>query len=166
MKLAIFVSALSLGLFALNVALNVAHADDGKTKKTSIGTDSNGNIKLEGAGGDLDINIGDAASQVDADVTTTTKSSIKIEGNGKKATLACDPNKEIIIEGNQHTITLTGDCKKVHVSGNGHTVTMVNVGALLVEGTNHHVSYKAGIGGKAPKIKTEGLNNAVKKIEK
>lgn len=139
----------------------------------SVVVDKNGNIKIDGSGGGVDLNLGDAADDVDiavkdaaGDVTVAKKGTLEINGSSKKLTAKCEPKTTVKINGSAHVITLTGECARIELSGSSNTVTAEAVGFIEVSGANNSIVYKSGLKKDVkPKIKTSGVGNKVSKLE-
>lgn len=128
-----------------------------------------GNKRVQVRTGNIQVDDGEGdRTEVEATGTKVTvggHNSLVIDGNSKVITHACDAThaKNIVISGNSHVITLSGDCEKVVVSGNSQAVTLDGVGNLVVSGNSNSVTYRRGIDNKPAKVTQSGNSNLVRK---
>ncbi|MCC6333742.1 MAG: DUF3060 domain-containing protein [Myxococcales bacterium] len=88
-----------------------------------------------------------------------------VTGQGRSGTHACGANEEVRISGQGHQLTLTGPCKKVQVSGQSNNVTTDTAEVIQVSGMSNQVSWKAGPGGKKPKVSLSGMGNSAPQLK-
>ncbi|GMU61905.1 MAG: hypothetical protein AMXMBFR34_36680 [Myxococcaceae bacterium] len=88
-----------------------------------------------------------------------------VTGQGRSGTHACGANEEVRISGQGHHLTLTGPCKKVQVSGQSNNVTTDTAEVIQVSGMSNQVSWKAGAGGKKPKVSLSGMGNSAPQLK-
>lgn len=165
-----FIARIASAVFCAGLAA-AALAED--KPAGSVVVDKNGNIKIDGSGGGVDLKLGDAADDVDTavkdvagEVTVAKKGTLEINGSSKKLNAKCEPKTTVKINGSSHVITLTGECGRIELSGAGHTITAEAVGFIEVSGANNTVVYKSGLNKDAkPKIKVSGVGNKVSKLE-
>jgi len=98
--------------------------------------------------------------------------------NGKTATHDCAKDPEVMVGGNENTITFTGTCtriaaagnrnkltiasvKRIDVPGNENTLTADEADAISVLGNRNTVTYGKGITSKKPKVTALGKDNKV-----
>lgn len=86
----------------------------------------------------------------------------EIDGLNRSETHACQPNEEVLITGQGHVLTLTGDCRKVQVSGQGNTISIEVLGALELSGMHNTVTWGAASRGRKPSLRVTGIGNSVK----
>ena len=85
---------------------------------------------------------------------------IFVDGNSKDLEFNCR-ERNAIIEGNNHIITLNGECDFLSVTGNGHKVYVDAVTTIKVTGNGNHVTYERGADRRSPRIIKSGLRNKV-----
>lgn len=90
------------------------------------------------------------------------KSLYEIDGMNRSETHVCQPNEEVLVTGQGHVLSLTGDCRKVQVSGQGHTITVEVLGALELSGIRNTVTWGAALRGRKPTLRVTGIGNSVK----
>jgi hypothetical protein len=107
----------------------------------------------------------------------TARADVSIDDDNRKVTVDCAKDKNVIINSNKVTATLTGTCDRVYiagnkatvkgsavqilVAGNDNTLTLDAVDELMVSGNDNTVTYKKGIKQKSPKVGNPGNGNKV-----
>ena len=81
------------------------------------------------------------------------------ENNGDQVT-RCN-GRDVEVDGNQNTISLSGDCAKVIVKGNHNRVSVESVAWLRLIGNDNQVSWARGVGGRPPSVVDVGARNLV-----
>lgn len=174
---------LSSCLASVAFAQIVVKGKDGKTVK--VGTGAGGvevqsgtkqvkvktggsSVQVEGSNGEttaVDVQGGDPdalkAGGTGAAVTGTKDGKWVLDGQGRTESHACGANEDVEINGQGHTITLTGSCRSVQVNGQGNTVAIDTAAAIEANGMNNNVSWKHAASGKKPKIALNGLGNSI-----
>jgi hypothetical protein len=89
----------------------------------------------------------------------------QVDGMGRTETHACAPNEDVQINGQGHVITLTGPCRTVQVSGTSNQVKTDVAEKIQANGMSNSVSWKAGPGGKKPKIQLSGMGNTAPQLK-
>jgi hypothetical protein len=89
-----------------------------------------------------------------------------VRENNRTIAQACDGKTTAEIDGNDNTITLTGECVAVKVMGNRNTVAFEAAATLSTWGNDNVVSYQRGPGKKpAPAISNPGSRNRISRIK-
>ena len=88
-----------------------------------------------------------------------------VEGQGRTETHACTANEDVRVEGQGHTITLTGPCRNITVDGQGSVVTTDLAAKIEANGMNNQVKWKKAATGKKPVISLNGMNYAAPQVK-
>jgi hypothetical protein len=79
-------------------------------------------------------------------------------------TIACAANDDVVVNGGENRLTLTGECGKVMVNGGDNTLAIEAAAKIVVSGAGNKVTYKRGVGGSAaPKTSNLGKGNSIAK---
>jgi hypothetical protein len=81
------------------------------------------------------------------------------ENNGGRV-IRCN-GRDVEVDGNQNTITLSGNCAVVLVKGNHNRVAVESVAWLRLIGSDNQVSWARGVGGRPPSVVDVGARNSV-----
>jgi len=81
------------------------------------------------------------------------------ENNGSRV-IRCN-GQDVEVDGNQNTITLSGNCAVILVKGNHNRVAVESVAWLRLIGSDNQVSWARGAGGRQPSVVDVGSRNSV-----
>lgn len=81
------------------------------------------------------------------------------ENNGGRV-IRCN-GRDVEVDGNQNTITLSGNCAVILVKGNHNRVAVESVAWLRLIGNDNQVSWARGVGGRQPSVVDVGSRNTV-----
>jgi len=81
------------------------------------------------------------------------------ENNGRRV-IRCN-GQDVEVDGNQNTITLSGNCAVILVKGNHNRVAVESVAWLRLIGSDNQVSWARGAGGRPPSVVDVGSRNSV-----
>lgn len=146
-----------------------------KTGGTAVqveGTDEAGaakQVEVKTGGGTTTVKSGDGKAVVVDGAgpvpAAATDGKWQVDGQGRSETHACAANEDVMINGQGHAITLTGPCRSVTVSGQGNAVKVDVAERIQVSGMSNSASWKAGAGGKKPKISLSGMGNTAPQMK-
>lgn len=122
-----------------------------------------GAVNVQGAGSGANVKVAPGAVAVEnaGPAPTTKDGKWAVQGQGRTETHACAPNEDVEINGQGHTITLTGPCRSVAVNGQGNTVATDVAAAIAANGMSNTVTWKQAATGKKPKVSIGGMGNSV-----
>jgi hypothetical protein len=156
--------ALLAACFALTASAQVTvKGKDGKVVK--VGAEG---VEVENANGKVKVNAGGTAVEAEADddaPQAAKPGEWLVDGQGRTETHACAKDEDVRVEGQGHTVTLTGPCRSVRVEGQANTVTTDVAAVIIAEGQGNKVSWKKAAIGKKPKISLSGQNNAAPQVK-
>lgn len=146
---------------------------NGKTVKVGAGgvdvQNANGKVKVNTTGTTVKVESDDDEKTVEVDqagvVPTTKDGTWLVEGQGRTETHACVANEDVRVEGQGHTITLTGPCRNITVDGQGSVVTTDVAAKIEANGMNNEVKWKKAATGKKPVISLSGMNNGAPQVK-
>lgn len=145
---------------------------NGKSVKVGAGgvevQNATGKVKVNAGGTTVKVESDEKTVEVDEDgvVPTTTKDGAwLVEGQGRTETHACAANEDVRVEGQGHTITLTGPCRNITVDGQGSVVTTDVAAKIEANGMNNQVKWKKAATGKKPVISLSGMNNGAPQVK-
>jgi hypothetical protein len=110
----------------------------------------------------------DGVEEVDAsgNITVTEVSFsdevMTIDGMGGEQTFDC-AGKEVVVNGTQIALTLTGVCDTIEINGATNTVTVDAVRSLVINGLGNKVTYLYTLNNVEPTAELVGLNNTVER---
>ncbi|MBM4777442.1 MAG: DUF3060 domain-containing protein [Archangiaceae bacterium] len=146
---------------------------NGKTVKVGAG-----GVEVQNATGKVKVNTGGTSVKVESDDEKTVEvdddgvaptaakdGTWLVEGQGRTETHACAANEDVRIEGQGHTITLTGPCRTITVNGQGSVVTTDVAAKIEANGMNNQVKWKKAATGKKPVISLSGMNNGAPQVK-
>jgi len=81
------------------------------------------------------------------------------ENNGDRV-IRCN-GRDVEVDGNQNTITLSGNCAVILVKGNHNRVAVESVAWLRLIGNDNQVSWARGVRGRQPNVVDVGSRNSV-----
>jgi hypothetical protein len=90
-----------------------------------------------------------------------TASATSISSMGGKSSHRCASGEDVLIEGTNQQVSLSGPCGDVSVEAIGAVVRVEQAEAIFVEGMNNTVSYGSNAAGGKPVIEVEGVTCAV-----
>lgn len=145
---------------------------NGKTVKVGAGgvdvQNANG-TKVKVNGNTVKVEADDDEKTVEVDqqgvVPTAKDGAWVVEGQGRTETHACAANEDVRVEGQGHTITLTGPCRNITVDGQGSVVTTDVAAKIEANGMNNQVKWKKAASGKKPVISLSGMNNGAPQVK-
>jgi hypothetical protein len=132
--------------------------DDGDAKDVEVKT-GGGATTVKSAPGETDADEAQGSTQRAVD------GKWMVDGMGRTETHACAPNEDVVITGQGHVITLTGPCRNINVSGQSNQVKTDVAASIQASGMSNSVGWKAGAGGKKPKVALSGMGNSAKQMK-
>ncbi|MBL8918302.1 MAG: DUF3060 domain-containing protein [Myxococcaceae bacterium] len=125
--------------------------------------DEAGSVDVQGAGSGATVKVapGSVAVENAGPAPTVKDGKWAVQGQGRTETHACTQNEDVEINGQGHTITLTGPCRSVAVNGQGNTVATDVAASIAANGMSNTVTWKQAATGKKPKISIGGMGNSV-----
>jgi DUF3060 family protein len=139
--------------------------------RTSVKVNKNGHTEVKAGNTTVETDDANADSLGGADVEDEDEGAkgdekpegdkLEVSGTGGNATHRCTPKTEVEVNGNDNSVTLTGDCKSINVSGANNKVKAEGVATIDVTGSGNEVTWKRAVGGKKPKVNRTGVNNKV-----
>ena len=150
---------------------------NGKTGKVGAGgvdvQNANGKVKVNAGGTSVKVEATDSDDADEKVVEVDQNGPLPaakdgtwiVEGQGRTETHACAANEDVRLDGQGHTITLTGPCRNIVVNGQGSVVTTDVAAKIEANGMNNQVKWKKAASGKKPVISLSGMNNAAPQVK-
>jgi len=88
---------------------------------------------------------------------------IVVNDAAQTTTLSCGDGGELMVNGSDNQLTVTGGCAKVVVNGAGNTIALDGADKIVVNGANNKISYKRGWKAARPRIVRTGSGNKIAK---
>jgi hypothetical protein len=88
---------------------------------------------------------------------------LTIQGLGVEKTITCD-DREVVIQGSNHRLTLRGPCPLVQVRGTNHVIRVERLGRATVTGVNNRLEWEHALRGDEPEIKITGLGSRAVRV--
>ncbi|MER2562001.1 MAG: DUF3060 domain-containing protein [Myxococcaceae bacterium] len=149
---------------------------NGKTVKVGAG-----GVDVQNANGKVKVNAGGTSVKVEAADDDADEKTVEVDGNGpvpaakdgtwivegqgRTESHVCAANEDVRLDGQGHTITLTGPCRNIVVNGQGSVVTTDVAAKIEANGMNNQVKWKKAATGKKPVISLSGMNNAAPQVK-
>lgn len=131
-------------------------------------------VKVDATGTGVDVKTGTNAVKVntgaaddgdDGDDDAPAGKGWIVQGQGRTEAHACKAGEDVTLDGQGHTITLTGQCRHLVVNGQGSKVVTDFAESITLNGMNNTASWKAGPTKKGPKIALSGMGNAAPQLK-
>src|SRR5215813_1194975 len=84
-------------------------------------------------------------------VTGSMADDIVIGGHDLKKTVTCNGNN-VVVDANDSTLTLKGQCNEVRVNGSTNTITIDVVASIVLDSADNKVRWKKAARGDKPKV--------------
>src|SRR4029450_1819977 len=81
-----------------------------------------------------------------------------IQGVDVERTFTCD-ERDVMITGTSHRLTLRGSCRKVTVFGTGHVIHVEGLGTAWLAGIDNRLEWERALRGERPDITVTGDGN-------
>ena len=88
-----------------------------------------------------------------------------VNDGGARLSLDCGDGGQVVVNGADNVIAVTGGCAKVVINGSKNQVAIAAADKITVTGSDNAVTWKAGWKKKAPKVVATGVGNKVAKSE-
>lgn len=164
-RLALLSSCLAAAAFAQGITVT---GKNGKTVK--IGAGSGGvevqsglkHVKVKGAEASVEADEGSDPDERPAATGPEVKGTTwVVNGKGRTETHACVANEDVVVNGQAHTLSLTGPCRNLVVNGQRQRITTEVAATITANGMRNTVTWKAAASGEKPSISISGLENTV-----
>jgi hypothetical protein len=116
-------------------------------------TSSDGNVEVDVANGTIAVTDVNFSEEV-----------ITVDGMGGSQTFDC-AGKNVVVNGTQLDLTLTGICGTIEINGATNTITVDAVRSLVLNGLGNKVMYVYTLNSTEPTAELTGLNNTVERKE-
>jgi hypothetical protein len=88
---------------------------------------------------------------------------VTIRGVGVERTITCD-DREVVVYGTNHRLTLRGRCREVEVNGTAHVIRVEGLGHATIHGVKNTLEWEQALGGGEPQVEIDGLGNRAVKV--
>jgi len=105
----------------------------------------------------------DPADIVQVD-TSQSGEDLAVNQNQKNKTAPCTKYNEVNINGDSHTVTITGVCRQITINGDNNKITADASMRFVVNGVGNDIGYLKFPNGERPSVKDNGDGNVIKKI--
>jgi len=105
----------------------------------------------------------DPADVIQVD-TSQSGEDLAVNPNQKNKTAACTKYNEVNINGDSHTVTITGVCRQITINGDNNKITADASMRFVVNGVGNDIGYLKFPNGERPSVKDNGDGNVIKKI--
>lgn len=89
---------------------------------------------------------------------------IMISGHDLHKTVDCN-GKNVVIDANDSTITLRGECNEIQVNGSTNTITVDVVASIVLNSADNTVRWKKAAKGNKPKVVDKSNGNKVVQVK-
>ncbi|MGL4610927.1 MAG: DUF3060 domain-containing protein [Trueperaceae bacterium] len=104
----------------------------------------------------------DASGNIEVTDSSFSGEAITIDGMGGEQTADC-AGRNVVVNGMEITLTLTGVCNNIEINGASNTITVDAVSSIVLNGIGNDITYLYTLNGKDPSQEVVGLNNSVKR---
>lgn len=98
--------------------------------------------------------------------TATEGPQIFISRATDKKKITCDKYNRVMVNGNGHTVVISGACSRIMVNGDSNNVTAAAAAEIVTNGSGNTVEYSKFVNGKKPIITDNSGQNTIEKAVK
>jgi hypothetical protein len=89
---------------------------------------------------------------------------LTVLGLGVEKTITCD-QRDVVVSGANHRLTLRGRCERVFVHGTGNVVHVERLGRADMDGLNNRLEWEQALHGDRPVIRNTGVNSRAVRVD-